>query len=372
MAYRSRDVYRGRRKYTLPLLILLFTLAFLVLGAVLAFYGLQQFIVYDESGVTLQFSRSDEVESDSPAAPVGVPDLSGMAVQIVYRDPDLSEVSLPVGEDTTARQAGYIHFAETQKAETLAERVAALQAENYDAIVFEMKNESGWLAWRSAAPTAYSYGTSGTQDFAELLASLEAAGVYTVARISVCADDLLAVRNWPIALKSAAGTPYTDANGHYWLDPYNRATRLYIVELMTELAAMGFDEILLDDLRHPIDEAGFSYSVNLHVDPNPLAAVGQLAVKLAEQAQGLEVALSVCVDATSLRQELSASSGQELALFWRIFDRVYVSTDSQAAAADRDAALSFGGAVERFVPICAYQSPESFGSYVLYTPVEEN
>ncbi len=371
MAYRSRDVYRGRRKYTLPLMILLFALAFLLLGTVLAFYGLQQFIVYDETGVTLQFSRpAEEAESEDGSETPAGPDLSGMTVNIVYRDPDLSEVSLPVGEDTQALQAGYIHFAEIQDPETLAARVEALRQEKYEAIVFEMKTEAGYLAWASQSATAYSYGLSGTQDITETLTALAEAGVHTTARISVCADDLLAVRNWPIALKTQAGTPYVDESGHYWLDPYNRATRLYILELMEELAAMGFDEILLDDLYHPMSDAGFSYSVNLHVEPNPAAAVGQLAVKLAQEAQELGVELSVCVDAHSLRHSLAASTGQDVELFWRIFERLYCPTDTEMAASDRDAALRAGGAAERFVPICAYQSPDNFSAYAVYAPLD--
>lgn len=371
MAYRSRDVYRGRRKYTLPLLILLFALAFLLLGTVLAFYGLQQFIVYDETGVSLQFSRpADEGGEENPVViPLG-PDLSGMVVNIVYRDPDFSGVSFPVGENTEARQAGYIHYAETQDPETLAERLAALRQEKYEAIVFEMKTEAGYLAWASQSATAYSYGLSGTEDFTEILAELKEAGIHTTARISVCADDLLAVRNWPIALRTPAGTPYVDENGHYWLDPYNRATRVYIIELMEELVAMGFDEILLDDLCHPMNEEGFGYSVPLHIEPNPQAAVGQLAVKLAEAMEGKDVELSVCVDDYSLRQSLEASSGQDLELFWRIFDRIYCPSDAERAASERDIALGSGGTAERFVPICAYQSPENFSSYVLFSPLE--
>ena len=372
MAYRARELYRGRRKHTLPLLILLFTLAFLVLGTVLAFYALQQFIVYDETGVTLQFNRAEETQESASQAVISLPDLSGMQLQLVYRDPDFSDVSLPVGEELRSLQAGYIHFAEIQKPELLAERLEALRQENYKAVVFEMKTEAGLLAWASQSATAYSYGLSGTEDLSETLAALKEAGIHTTARISVCADDLLAVRNWPIALKSEAGTPYVDADGHYWLDPYNRAARLYIIELMEELAAMGFDEILLDELCHPRSEESFSYSVSLHIDPNPRAAVGQLAVKLAEAAQELGVELSVCADTASLRGDLAESSGQDLALFWRIFERVYCPSDSEQAASDRELALKFGGSAERFVPICAYQSPESFSSYVIYSPLSND
>ena len=54
MPYRPKDIYRGRRKFHVPLTILLFVLAGLFIGAVVMFYALQQYIVYDQSGVTLQ------------------------------------------------------------------------------------------------------------------------------------------------------------------------------------------------------------------------------------------------------------------------------------------------------------------------------
>lgn len=372
MGYKPRDVYKGRRKFKVPLLILLFAVAILLLATVGAFYGLQQFIVYGDEGVSLQFSRPEEETQTVEAAPVVTPDVSGMTVNIVYRDPDLSGVSLPVGEELTPVQAGYVNFADAADPARLAARLEALQAENYEAIVFELKTEDGYLAWASSSATAYSYGTAGTMDYTETLAALKEQGVHVAARISVCADNLLAVRNWPIALRSAAGTPYADAASDFWLDPYNRAVRLYIIDLMKELAAQGFDEIILDDLYHPVDEAGFGYSVNLHIPSSPRAAVGQLAVKLAEAMQEYEVELSVCVDEHSLRHDLADSTGQDLELFWRIFDRVYCESDSELAASDRDYALEAGGSAERFVPICPWQSPADFGSFVVYAPVSED
>ena len=372
MGYKPRDVYKGRRKFRLPLLILLFTAAFLLLATVGAFYGLQQFIVYGDEGVSLQFGRTQEEAPAAEAAPAVTPDVSGMTVNIVYRDPDLSNISLPVGEDLAALQAGYVNYADAADPARLASRLEALQAENYEAIVFELKTEDGYLAWASSCATAYSYGTAGTMDYTETLAALKEQGIHVSARISVCADNLLAVRNWPVALRSAAGTPYADAASNFWLDPYNRTVRLYIIDLMKELADQGFDEIILDDLYHPMDEAGFGYSVNLHIPANPRAAVGQLAVKLAEAMQEYDVELSVCVDEHSLRHDLADSTGQDLELFWRIFDRIYCESDTELASSDRDYALEAGGSAERFVPICAWQSPENFASYVVYAPQTED
>ena len=67
MAYRPKDIYRGRRKFRVPLMIGLFILAFLLIGTVGLFYFLQQFLVYDQTGVSLQLPfMASETAEDAP------------------------------------------------------------------------------------------------------------------------------------------------------------------------------------------------------------------------------------------------------------------------------------------------------------------
>ena len=79
MPYRPRDIYRGRRKYRVPLTILLFTLAVLLAGSVGMFFFLQQYMVYDANGATLQlpFGREDQTQdaAGGRAGGVGEPGL---------------------------------------------------------------------------------------------------------------------------------------------------------------------------------------------------------------------------------------------------------------------------------------------------------
>ena len=370
MPYRSQDIYKGKRKFRTPLLILLFVLAFLVVGAVLAFYGLQQFIVYGEDGVSLEFHKSEEPAVVETVPVVVTPDVTGMQVNIVFREPDFSDVSLPVGEDTPELHARLIPFSEVRDAVKLAAAVASAQEAGCDTVVLEMKDHSGQLAWASAVPQAAAYGTNGTTVFADVIAPLKEKGLTVIAKLSVCADDLMAVRNWPISLLTAEGMPYKDDSGHYWLDPYSRELRSYALALMQELAALGFDEIWLDDLCHPSAEPeNLRYSVTLRGAPNAHSAVCQLARKLAEGMQGSGVKLGVFVDSAVLTGEDSLS-GQDAELFWRLFDRMCVYTTNDYYESDRSAALALGGSDARFVPAFSWSPSEAAGGYMVYIPEE--
>ena len=68
--------------------------------------------------------------------------------------------------------------------------------------------------------------------------------IYLVAQLSCCTDALMATRCPTAALTTQSGVPYSDSDGT-WLDPYNSMTADYLVQLCTELADMGFDELLL-------------------------------------------------------------------------------------------------------------------------------
>lgn len=375
MPYRSKDIYRGRRKGRTPLMILLFLLAFLLVFAIVAFYGLQQFLVYDDNGVSLQFTSQKQTQSVEAAVPTPAPtpDVSGMQVNIVFTDPSFDDLALPVGEELVPMKARQLAFADVMDAAKLTAGISAAVSEGCNAVVLEMKTAAGQLAWASATELAASYGTSGMTDFTETLAAMHEQGLYAVAKVAVCADDLMAVRNWPIALRGSDGQPYQDADGHFWLDPYNREVREYILPLLQELAAMGFDEILLTDLSHPVGPEGtvFQYSKTLRSDPNARAAVCQLARKIAETMQSSGVKLSVQVESGALSADGSAANGQDLSVFWKLFDRIVLSTSSDEAESACESALSFGGSRERFVPFCTWSAPSGWDSYIYFLPSED-
>ncbi len=370
MPYRPRDIYRGRRKFRVPLTIFLFVLAGLLIGAVALFYGLQQYLVYDQTGVRLElpFMQSGDAEQVSDAASAEPsPTLEPVIVQVIYEEPDFSEVDLGGWESLSESRTRFVPIADAVDETKLASAVAAAASGDFTGIVLQLKDESGQLAWASTCELAAAYGTSGTMDYTETVAALHEKGLTAAAQISCCADALMARRNWPVTLQTLGGGAYQDEDGVYWLDPYNRSIRGYLIDLMGELTAMGFDEIILADLYHPVSEEAFSYSVTLQTEPDPVVAVCQMGQRLAESLSGTETAVSVRIDTDSLRDGLGAQTGQDIDIFWRLFARLYCPTSPEAAASDLELCadtMNGGAAATRFVAVCELV-PEGMSSYMI-------
>ncbi len=389
MPYRPKDIYRGRRKYRVPLMIGLFVLALLVIGTIAMFYVLQQFLVYDQTGVSL---RLPFIESENTAEETeieAVPTFEPVTVEVIYEEPDFSDMDLGGWQSLTATKARFIPYADAADEMRLNTALANISTEEYTGVVLELKDTTGQLAWASTCDTALNYGTAGAMDYTATVAALHERGLTAAAQISCLADELLAARNWLVTLQTEAGA-YTDSEGRRWLDPYNRTVRDYIADLMAELSAMGFDEIILADLYHPVrsgwnesgeDESGeddtssgtgFTYSVTLPTDPDPVGAVCQMARRLVEGMSDTETAVSAVIDESSLVNGEGSRTGQDITLFWRIFARLYCPCDTWDAATDLEYAgevMNAGEASVRFVPVCeAYAGPDGFDSFVLLEP----
>ena len=390
MPYRPKDIYRGRRKYRVPLTIALFLLALLVVGAVAMFYILQQFLVYDQTGVRLELPFMQQGEaSEEPAEAAPTPAFVPVDVQIIYEDPDFSEVDLGGWETLSPTRAKFVPFSDATSEQRLSAAIAAV-GEEYDGVVLELKGRSGQLAWPSASEMAVNYGASGSMDYTETVAQLHERGLTAGVQISCLADKLLVERNWPAALRNKAGEPYRDGSGTGWLDPYNRSVRAYLSELMAELAAMGFDEILLADLYHPVSDnaelgengellsTGFLYSTTLRTPENPVNAICQMARRLVEELpEEIEVGasgemraapvVSAVIDEASLLSGNAVRTGQDIGVFWRIFARLYCPCENWNAMTDLENAaetLNGGDIGARFVPVCEY-FPEDLQSWLI-------
>jgi hypothetical protein len=351
----NKDVYRGRRKHRTLVTVIVSIVALLIIAAVTLFYSLQKYIVYDKDGLSLElpFLATQSPDSPDDTADPDVRPTSNVVAEIVVESPDFSDIVADAGENLGPLRALYVSQEEIGAGD-LPAYAASLESRNAGALVLEMKPASGQLTWASAVDITVSYGTNGVNDLTESIASLKEQGVYLVAQLSCFADELMATRNTPVSLKNPDGTVYMDSDGICWLDPYNREVRQYVIDLAAELAAMGFDEILLTGLRHPAQTEGLVYSQEMTVAVDPRSCISNNAVGITEALAGTDVHVSALYDMNDARNGTSDSATQDATLFFKVFDRLYFYSVSEYYAFDcafLEERLENGDASLRLVPI---------------------
>jgi uncharacterized membrane protein YbhN (UPF0104 family)/peptidoglycan/xylan/chitin deacetylase (PgdA/CDA1 family) len=145
-------------------------------------------------------------------------------------------------------------------------RTAAMQlleSTELNAVVIDMKGDRGIVPYRSAVPLASEIGAQKVltiDNLPELVASLHRAGVYTIARIVLFKDNLLAGSRPSLAVRRSDGSIFRDREHLAWANPFNRDVWAYNIALAVESARAGFDEIQFDYARLP-DAKGLKYDV---------------------------------------------------------------------------------------------------------------
>jgi hypothetical protein len=132
-----------------------------------------------------------------------------------------------------------------------------------NALVIDVKGDRGMIAYRSAIPLASEIGAQKiitVRDMGGLIKSLKEKGIYTIARIVVFKDDLLAFARPELAIKAPGGAIWLDNEGLAWVDPSRKEVWEYNIAIAEEAARLGFDEIQFDYVRFP-DAAGVAFSV---------------------------------------------------------------------------------------------------------------
>jgi hypothetical protein len=129
-----------------------------------------------------------------------------------------------------------------------------------NAVVVDVKSDFrgdvGHLAYKSNVPLAKTIGASRADSkiLDDFLALARKRNIYTIARIIVFKDDVLARGAPDMAIKnSQTEEPWLDAGGSHWVDPYNAQVWVYNLAIAKEVAARGFDEVQFDYIRFPSD-----------------------------------------------------------------------------------------------------------------------
>lgn len=120
-----------------------------------------------------------------------------------------------------------------------------------NALVIDVKGDTGKISYQMDSPLAKEIGavTNTVSDMSALVNKLKSKNIYLIARIVAFKDPYLAEKRHDLAIKNKDGSLFRDNNGECWVNPYNQEVWDYLVELATQAAAIGFDEIQFDYIR---------------------------------------------------------------------------------------------------------------------------
>lgn len=353
---RIQEFYKGRRKrrnYAIVPFVIVLGIAVLT---VVLFYSMQQYAVITKEGITVELPLLNEEKTvvDSEGNEVKVFDPVDVTLQ--FDEPDYSSVKATAGSKAQGLRAIFVPADNINK-EKLTEYANRLNTGN--ALVLEMKPRSGVLKWNSQATMAVNYGISqeneATLQLPTLITELKAKNIYLVAQLSCCLDELLASRCTSVTLRNEYGGNYTDDYGT-WLDAYNTDLRNYIVQLTREMYDMGFDEVVLADVAHPVfaEPVALTYTRQMSTQPSAVNAVCGFAMYVSDALRERSVnQLSIYIDSPQALVK-AVDNGQDARLFIKVFDRVYLRTDRFAYSynlADLKPQITIGTGQDRLIPV---------------------
>lgn len=195
----------------------------------------------------------------------GFVDLTAELPEDLVFDAQLDEFSI---------RALYATASTTASDERWAELVEIADDTVVNALVVDLKDSTGRVFYDSQVPMVDQIGAEAAMfDVEARLEEMQDKGIYSIARIVVFEDPLLAGQRPDLAIRDVTtGGLWTTWDGLEWVNPHERQVWEYNIAIATEAARLGFDEIQLDYVRFPSDgllenaDYGAEYADESHLD----------------------------------------------------------------------------------------------------------
>ncbi|MCL1865348.1 MAG: putative glycoside hydrolase [Spirochaetes bacterium] len=147
-------------------------------------------------------------------------------------------------------------------------KLPELKAAGINAIVFDIKDVTGIVHFKSRVKEVIDYNLSqkgSIDNLPKLIRVCRENGMYTIARMAVFHDQALWASDPSLRIKSkSTGKEWNPKSHELWCDPSNRKVQDYNIALAVEIAEAGVDEIQFDYIRFPTlgdrHDADFAYS----------------------------------------------------------------------------------------------------------------
>lgn len=121
-----------------------------------------------------------------------------------------------------------------------------------NAVVIDIKDDDGKVAYDSNIKEVKDIGAwEKKYDPESVIKTLHENNIYVIGRLVCFKDPILPNKRLDLAYKSVNGGVWRDNKNRAWLNPYNKDSWDYIINIAKEAADKGFDEIQYDYIRFP-------------------------------------------------------------------------------------------------------------------------
>lgn len=257
---KSPSLFRKRRR-------VLKTIGTILVAAVLVtggYFGAAY--LFDQARLATETSSAgvSDASADSTPAPTSTPgsDVSD----------DVSDTPDPTPTAQVTR-AVYVPLATLRDRAALDDLITQAERCGMNAVLFDLKDETGVLWYASATPLARQSQAAAdnaltTAELRELLTYVKDKGFTAIARLYAFRDHT-APHTLPEAKIGLEGQPgWTwldnsfDQGGKPWLNPYAPQAHEYLTAMATELAGLGLPAILLDGVQFPFQTSQAYYGTS--------------------------------------------------------------------------------------------------------------
>lgn len=239
-----RISYRTKRFFQRLAIFLLALVLLAVAAGFIWVIWLERYVVYSKDGAVFNF----DLDLEADRGIIATKPINKDPIDIYYNDGvDKVDTSFELAQlsgfyaDTAYLRNG---MAEVRK------QVESLPAGT--PVMIDMKNISGYFHYS----TNVGGNTSGSVDIPamdELVDWLDSSGLYAIARIPAFQEYnyFSGDKNLSHGLATSKGYLYFDKERTYWMNPASKGTVAYLIQIINELKALGFDEVVLDGFQFP-------------------------------------------------------------------------------------------------------------------------
>jgi len=193
----------------------------------------------------------------------------------------------------------------------LAKLLAIADSTEINAFVIDVKDEKG-MRYRTQLSQQKQIGGEVTiSNLKTLVDTIEAHGVWTIARIVVFKDPMLSQAKPEWSIKDPNGALWRDKAGNTWVSAWDSNVWEYNIQIAEEVLRAGFDEVQFDYIRFPEPFPSLPKQIHPHAKGDRTDAIEDFIAKAKPRIKALGGVLSVDLFGLSPNDPRDVNIGQQ-------------------------------------------------------------